>query len=76
MGNTAKPVVEVIVEKNRQQVTGSNGNFCILQAEGYEGGCALGFGATQEKAIADFIDDWSVKHDEEISVKVIETKIV
>jgi hypothetical protein len=73
---TMKQVIEVIVEKNKQQVTGSNGNFCVLQATGYEGGYPLGFGSTQEIAIKDFIDDWSVKYDEEIEVKVIETKIV
>ncbi len=75
MENTAKPVVEVIVEKNARQVTGSHVNYCILQGD-YEPGYPLGFGETQEEAIEDFVDHWQLLREEEIEVKVIETKIV
>jgi hypothetical protein len=76
MENTAKPVVEVIVEKNLTQISGSINNYIVIQAAGYEGGFPVGWGVTEDEALNSFKSSWDLQHDEEVEVKVIETKIV
>ena len=71
-------VIEAIVEKNRFQVHGAIGsatNFVVYE-KGAESGHPSGFGESLQIAVESFIQDWEFKRDEEIEVKVIETKIV
>lgn len=75
MENTAKPVVEVIVEKNSRQVTNDGRNFIVFE-DGWDLGDPTGYGSTLENAIEDLKDSWMLRLDTEIEVKVIETKIV
>jgi hypothetical protein len=75
MSNTAKPVVEVIVEKNAAQVGNDIRNFVVAES-GWDLGDPSGIGSTLEEAIEDFKDSWMFKLNQEIEVKVIETKIV
>jgi hypothetical protein len=75
MENTAKPVVEVIVEKNSVQVGNDPRNFVVSEKD-WDLKQPVGVGETLEDAIDDFKSDWQLKRDEEIEVKVIETKIV
>lgn len=73
-----KPVVEVIVEKNRFQIRSKSDlqNYVITQTYGYEGGCPTGLGYDLDEAVKSFKYEWLLHNNEEIEVKVIETKIV
>jgi len=73
-----KPVIEVIVQKNRTQIHGAIGsaNNFVMYEEGAEDGEPWGFGESLEVATESFIESWLLSRDEEIEVKVIETKIV
>lgn len=78
MENTAKPVVEVIVEKNSVQIHGAIGciNNFVVYEKGAEPHEPWASGEFQQSAIEAFKNTWMLKRDEEIEVKVIETKIV
>lgn len=75
---TTIEVIEVEVEKNPVQINtgiGAQVNFKTYE-KGWEPGCVWSCGATLDEAIANFKESWMLKHDTEIEVKVIETKIV
>ncbi len=45
-------------------------NFRIVESQGWDLGAAIGDGYTVREAIKDFIEDWLLKFDEYIKVKV------
>lgn len=60
--------IEVTIEKNPSQITGDIQNFTVIPKD-FEPGVPTGHGSTKLQAIADFIETWMLKYDEDITIK-------
>jgi len=63
--------LQILVTKNETQVTNSIQNFQVVDAEGWDLGDPIGYGATLDDAIMDFAENWEMKRDQEIEIEKI-----
>jgi hypothetical protein len=60
--------VEIVITSNPVHFKNDPRNFTVTACDGWDLGAPLGNGATKEKAIEDFKENWYLKYDEEIEV--------
>lgn len=63
--------IEISVLINNTLFQGDIRNFEVVEASGWDDGRPQGHGATQADAIADFIESWLLKFDEEIQTVIV-----
>lgn len=64
--------INVTIERNPFQVTNSPQNFTVVEADGFDLGAVCGYGSTEEKAMQDFIENYYLRYDEEVSLTITE----
>lgn len=64
--------IEVTIERNQIQVTNCPSNFTVVEADGFDLGAVTGNGSTEEKALQDFIENYCLRYDEQVSLIIKE----